>query len=261
LPKLLYIGLNHGGSTTLAQSMNRHPQLSFGCRKEHQFFGGSARTMMFGPPNRNLSNRSLPSYLDEFRVPCDKTMTFDASPFYFALGNSHLGAFLRGPFLRLPGRASVVNVRNLLGHDLRMLFVVRDPVDWLNSQGVSLSHYGTDALSKTSYRRTPAERMSCFADSLETWLKFFPRDQLLVLDFATVFEDLNATLAAIYGFMGLLSHPASTSTSKELNAGRRRTASVVTSKIRHVFHNDPTNIACKQKLEYLVGMTFKWDAS
>ena len=127
--------------------------------------------------------------------------------------------------------------------------------------GASLNHYGTDALSKTSYRRTASERMSCFADSLETWLKVFPRDQILVLDFATVFDDLNATLAAIYRFMGLPSHPVSTSTSKEVNAGRRRTASVVTSKIRHAFHNDPTNIVCKKKLEAIVGMTFKWDAS
>jgi hypothetical protein len=186
-------------------------------------------------------------------------MTFDASPFYFALGNVPNGPTLRGPFLRLPGRAAVANVRDLLGDDLRILFVVRDPVDWLNSMGVSLSHYGTHEMPKSRFRRTSAERISCFADSLETWLTIFPREQFLFLDFATLFTDLNATLALIHRFMGLPVVKVSESMMTHVNSGRRRAATIVPFRTRHAFHDEPANRACKERLEQMIGMTFDWD--
>lgn len=243
LPTLLYLGLNHAGSTTIAKLLNMLPGWSWGKMKEHRFFSGPARSYV--SINNRMRHKSFEAYKSEFKVGCSVKQTFDASPFYWALGNNEIAH--KAVFRTEPGDHAVNEVKKTLGKDTKFIFTIKDPVGWLNSM---------DAGSPGKFVGNPeAERLMCMADSIEGWLKVFPRKNFLFLDSSKMFKDLPGTINQIVSFAGQ-PLPAEGQVPTEVSSGRRRNNRKLPDEYIHKFHTQYHS--CKQRLEKLTGLKFSW---
>jgi len=241
LPLLMLMGLPHAGSTSFANQLNLHPNLSYGYTKEHRFFATR------GSPAQTVDT-SVPDYLSGFNVPCDVTYTFDANPNTLYLGQpraDHHGI----KFLATPGLDAVKLTRTLLGDVVRFILLIRDPVDLLNSR------YGLASIQDESYHW-----FTCFAESLANWFAVFARQSFLILRSEDYFVDEPKSLAIALDFLGL---PSREYTASELEpSGRRRTSvSRISSETRRAFHMQMANQKCKQDLEEMTQMRFAWPES
>lgn len=236
LPKLLFIGLNHAGSTTIADHLNDHPNASFGTTKEHRFF---------------LHPSNLSAYQDEFNVDSSTILTFDASPLYIFLGNTMgIHAPLGWIASDVVGREAVERISTMLGSDLKILFLAREPTEWITSMRSTgtrigtMEGFGADFVS-----------LSCYANSLETWLDVFDRKQFLFLDFDAVFANVSATMDQITAWLNL---PAWDYTNSKEAIGRRRSTYVMPSAEKKSLQSLPSYHDCKNRLERLTGLSFAW---
>jgi len=241
LPKLLVIGLNHGASTTLAMLLDQHPNVTYGWMKEHQLFHKREKEY----------EDALQRYQLQFTVPCSVEVTFDASPCYWALGNTKGITKVSGwPELPFSGPRAVQRVRDTLGSDLRIIFTVRDPVDWLLSMrehGMPNEGVGDDFVS-----------LSCFADSLQTWIDVFGRDRFKFIDIDDVLTHRDQVVDEILEWMGL-SPPRNEP--RTVVGGRRRTTTTVSMEERMQFHSVPEHVECRKRLETIMGSRLSWPGS
>lgn len=259
LPKVLFIGLNHAGSCTIAGMMNAHPEMSFGIWKEHEFFASTAGSFFKSTPLKPfkpLQNRTLEDYKYEFEVPCDVKFTFDASPNYWAMGKPDLP--FHPTFRQQPGLGAVQEVRSLLGSDIKIIWVAKDPLKWLASNLLF------DA-NRTSQRPKGFQLISCMANGIETWLQVFPREQFLFLDSDHAFSNLTRLFDEINAFVGVTQIPLrSLGIPETYSDGRRRTTRTVTPRDREEFlsydhlntHFDEKE--CMLRLENLTGLSLDW---
>jgi len=235
-PSLLFIGESHSGTTSLADQMHMHPELSYGLCKEHSFWASTVP----------LPGRSFSWYSDmEFRVGPKVKHTFDATVEVLYLGDPSAqgGATY---FYEKPGISALEHLRSLLGADIRLMMLIRDPVDRLQSIGdVSLHQMGG---------RNP---FTCSADSLESWLQVFPREQFLFLKSEDYFADPAAVLDRVFRFTNV-SRFAFAPEQLKHSSGRRRTANHVSLQTRQAFAALPENQDCKARLENLTGLRFSW---
>jgi len=245
LPNLLYIGLNHAGSSTLCEILNRVPSVSYGQIKEHWYFatavGSYFNTTIINYP---LRRRSLNEYIKEFEVSCDVKAILDCSASYFSLGNPNL-EFKNNMFLRKPGRTAVENVKNVLGADTKIIFTVRDPVDWLSSNGFVGNH--------------AAEEFICMADALEQWLAVFPRENFLFMNGEEMFQDLRGHVNRMLEHAGV--EDRVTAIGAGATAGRRRNTRTVEDAYRRSYHSEPKHRDCKERLARLTGLKLNWKLS
>mmetsp|Transcript_113940 Transcript_113940/g.317284 ORF Transcript_113940/g.317284 Transcript_113940/m.317284 type:complete len:327 (+) Transcript_113940:114-1094(+) len=234
MPKLLFVGQGHAGTTSLADQMNMHPSLSYGSCKEHFFWATP------WPP---INKRSFDAYAHEFMVDPATEVTFDAT-----MASMYLGLTEPNPddFFMTPGPGAIAKLRELLGADLRIMMMFRDPVDRLKSAGLT-----------TLAQMVHTHWFACGADSVEAWLKFFPRNQFLFLDYNDNVRDPQATLDRIFNFTNT---PPRTYQPFELKhtSGRRRTRWQLSLSTRKIYASLPVNQDCKRRLERMVGMKFDW---
>lgn len=249
LPEVLLIGLNHAGTTTLSELMNLHPNLSYGSKKEHRFFTDKAG-FCYGvenlPWNREWlkQNRSVANYLDEFEVPSTVQMTFDASPFTWALGCPHWDK--SRTFQQKLGTQAVEAVRHILGSDVKIIFVLKDPLLWLSSM---MGTCVTDL--KDEYA---LDTIFCMPQALQNWVEVFGKKQVLFLDSANIFTNLSATADKINEFIGL---PRRTyMVDRELSAGRRRSAYMLPTSYAKALH--PRCKECQRQMEMISGLSLDW---
>lgn len=240
LPTLLFIGTGHSGSTSLANLMNLHPNLSYGVRKEHRFF-------VCNPPGATCDHR-VHQYKLGFKVNCNTKYTFDATASYYGIGVDNI-PHRQVTLHHNPGLPAVKEVHNILP-DVKILLNVRDPVDTMFSEGIE------DV--ESMYKRD----LSCLADSVETWLKVFPKSRFLVIRAEDVFDDMGKVANQIFSYMGL---EARKFTDAELQtvgqSGRRRTARRASLALRQEYYSNPLVVQCKERLEQLTGMRFPWEGS
>jgi len=135
-------------------------------------------------------------------------------------------------------------LKKVLGPDVKILLMMRDPAKWMNS----LYQNGGDGLSKG--------HNGCYADFLETWLKYYPRENFLIESSEDYFKDPQSTINRIADHAGV-----SRFTYKEgyLNhaEGRRRSHGMAKSKIID-YKADPHNVECARRLQVLSNRTFGW---
>jgi len=215
LPSLLYIGMGHSGSTTMSMQLNAHPDLSYGQMKEHRFH--------FDKPNTEWNTAA---YRKFFGMPCKKK-AFDGSIGYI---------------FYTPER--IQELKNVLGPDVKILLMMRDPAKWMNS----LYHDGGDGLSKG--------HNGCYADFLEEWLKHFPREQFLIEASEDYFKNPQATLDRIANHVGVKTFKYPPSAFAHA-AGRRRSGAMAKQRIAE-YKSDPHNVDCARRLQILSNRTFPW---
>lgn len=207
--------------------------------KEHRFWwSGTILDYISGNPAERF--RTYEEYRKQFRVPCNVKYTFDDSPQSLFIGNPYLHPHKY--FRHNSSTKSVHEVRSFLGSNVKLILVIRDPYDWLSSQNA----IGNEI----------AEKMSCFADSLETWLQVFPRENFLFLKFEEIFRDVTSTMDTVFEFAGAPPFKASAVAA----SGRRRNTvnQDMAAQDRARFHSAPTQKECKSRLEGLTGLQFDW---
>mmetsp|Transcript_67257 Transcript_67257/g.161209 ORF Transcript_67257/g.161209 Transcript_67257/m.161209 type:complete len:323 (-) Transcript_67257:301-1269(-) len=238
-PSVLYLGWGHSGSTTLAKTLNDHPYLSYGSTKEHSYFCRDHK-------QSNNRNREWKTYLSEFEVPCNVKRTFDASPSYHHVANRHAKHCLP----EFQGLEGLKHMKELLPPDVQLIFMLRDPLDWLQSR------WRMKLLRRAGVKRLV--RMTCYANIIEEWLKVFPRDNVLILDSKSLFEDPQPFFNELFEFLEVPRLREEYYDRMYKAVGRRRHTSAVNHRDRVIFQHFGKVQECHKRLEALAGRRFDW---
>mmetsp|Transcript_54473 Transcript_54473/g.151819 ORF Transcript_54473/g.151819 Transcript_54473/m.151819 type:complete len:422 (-) Transcript_54473:23-1288(-) len=243
LPGMLYLGQGHTGSTTLAMQLDAHPELSYGALKEHhwgeQVFSG---------------NGHLNDYMRQFSVPCSTKVSMDFSAGEYLDGhhgdhwqrwssNEELLPWHHG---NVSARVDPQIVREVLGPDTKLVVMMRDPVDFL------------DSLPPRWAKKVKHVRGDCYALGVSKWLEVFPKENMLFISAEEYFVNSQTVLDRIFKFLGVSpwTYPGETP-----NSGRRRHTHNLDADERRAYHSLPANKKCKKHLERITGLTFNWPGS
>ncbi len=176
LPNFMIIGAMKSGTTGLYTHLAAHPHISMSREKETDFFIAE----------RNYS-RGLRWYQAQFH---EAPFRGEASPNYTK----------RDIF---PGVAARIKAQC---PDIKLIYVVRDPVDRLLSQyrhtwTMGRSQIPPDELMHTD-EYTHLLNTSRYAFQIEDYLNHFLKEQIMVVDFADLKETLHETVQSICTFIG-----------------------------------------------------------
>jgi hypothetical protein len=204
LPSVLIIGAQKGGTTSLFNYMVQHPNVLPPSSKEVHYFDLNYHQ---GP----TWYRACFPYAYQLRGGA--SLTLDASPYY-----------LVHPLV--PQRAA----EQLPG--VKLIALLRDPIDRAFSHYQHEVRAGRESLSFPDALAAESERLAGeeerlrdepsyysynhhrysyalrgrYIEQLRRWMLHFPRSQLLVLQSEWLFRDPAGASAAVYEFLGLVSH-------------------------------------------------------
>jgi hypothetical protein len=181
-PSLLLIGAARSGTTALAAFLSEHPAIEFTRPKETHFFayvGASVRH--FGPGDRESIERVAVTEPDEFRSRC-------------ASIGSPIVAEGSVSTMYYPDR-SIPAIRQYASRDVRLLAILRNPVDrahsafeYLRARGFEDEQDFERALDLEPRRRSEGYshlwhlvRQGKYVDQLAPFLSEFGRDRVLVV--------------------------------------------------------------------------------
>jgi hypothetical protein len=177
LPNAIVIGAAKCGTTSLHEYLDLHPEIAMSREKELNFFVAE----------QNWS-RGLAWYEAQFG---DAPIRGESSPAYTV----H------------PLRPGVPERMSATIPGVRLVYLVRDPIDRIVSnylhRSVNRPEMGTlhDALADPHVREWLV-MPSCYWLQLEEFLRYFPREQILVVDSDDLRRSRQQTLAAIFAFLG-----------------------------------------------------------
>lgn len=184
LPTFLIIGAPKTGTTSLHNYLAQHPEIQMSPVKEPNFFAPH-----LDPVNEKRRIGDLDRY----------TRLFD--PKVAVRGEAST------PYAEYPLRQGVPERIKALIPDVKLIYVVRDPIER------TVSHYNhlvanggirttlNEVLSNLSDPRSPCICASLYALQLELYLRVFRRDQILVLDQADLLTERRATLRRVFAFL------------------------------------------------------------
>ena len=197
LPNLVVIGAQKCGTSGLHYHLGLHPEISMSKPKELNFF---------------IEERNWPRGVDWYKRHFDARARVrgESSPNYTAYPH-HLG---------VPER-----MHSLLG-DARLIYVVRDPLlriasHWVHNYAkrrekgdlrATLAHPNTSYILRSQYHM-----------QIQQFLRFYRREQILVLQQSDFRRDRSATLRQVFEFVGVdptFNHP---SFERERHATSRKT--------------------------------------
>lgn len=199
LPEFVILGVQRGGTTSLYDYLTTHPRIAKAKRKEVHFFD-----LRF-TEGVDWYRSQFPWSLRLRRT----TITGEASPYYVF-------------HPAVPERMAEVCP------DAKLILLMREPIDRAFSHYQLSRRRGWDDLSFADAVRAEHERLAgeaeklfdpaytsfnyqnlsyvargLYADQIETWLKYFPREQFLFLRSEDLYADPAAVLNSSLGFLGL----------------------------------------------------------
>lgn len=254
LPDFLIIGTMRGGTSSLYKYLGVHPDVSASIRKETEFFS-------------RYYDRGLDWYQAHFPLARDgarfrsRRMTFEATPYYLlhplvperaadALPNCKIVVMLRDPATRawshhahltrlgfesLPFEQAIAAEAGRLGGEEKRM--IDDPSYF------SVQHHRFSYLIRGRY-----------AEQIERWLQFFPRDSFLFIDSSSFFREPSAIYGEILSFLQLPDYePASFSNWSTLGVpGGGGMPSTLRAEVNSQFADD------NERLWDLIGERFPW---
>ncbi len=175
---LIVVGAMKAGTTTLFHLLAQHPAI---CRTYAELPGASF-TKEINYFNKLYRARDTNIHYD-WRFPFDPgrhAWTLDVSPNYAKLPRTRA----------VPGRIAA------LEGDTRLIYILREPVDRIESNlAHGLHHRGKLA------RMSTCVRTSRYARHMDSFVEHIPRDNILLLDFHQLTHDPAAVLAQICDFL------------------------------------------------------------
>ena len=211
LPSFLIIGAMKSGTTTLHEDLATHPSISPPDRKEP---GDLNQDEVLSPEGRAAYERN-------FRHCRAGQIAFEASTYYTMLPE----------YSGSPRRA-----HELLGSDLRLIYIVREPVARIRSHHQHMFDGGAavDADINKAIKCTPELiEYTLYRKQLDPWLQMFGEDRIMVLHFESYMRCRTEMGASVQRFLGLSPRPdlidsgssANVSKGKLLNTGLSRSVS------------------------------------
>lgn len=203
LPAFLIIGAAKSGTTSLYAYLSQHPNLIRGYSQEvHYFDGGVDPTIDNYSKGERWYRKHFP-LRDEMRVG---DMTFESSPLYIysppvaeriysLLPNARLIALLRNPteraisqyfHVRRAGREPLGLAEALAAEETRLQRAVlhTDPRD--------------PAFIRHSY-----QRRGVYVKQIKRFQKYFPSNQMLIINSEQLFSSTNQVLRRVFEFLGV----------------------------------------------------------
>lgn len=180
LPSFLIVGAMKAGTTTLFEDLASHPDVSPPENKEP---GDLNHDAVLTPQGRA-------SYERHFRRCAAGKSTFEASTYYTMLPK-HQGSAQRA--------------HSLLGEDLKVIYIVREPI----ARAISHHRHGMDSgfwkadineVIQTDNRLIDYSR---YFQQIEPWLDAFGQKQVMVLHFESYIEHRMAMVEVVQQFLGL----------------------------------------------------------
>jgi len=172
-------------------------------------------------------------FLPEEKEPSDLISDIVLSP----PGRSrYLRAFSRASVTQIAGEASTAYSKrpdyegvaeralSLLGPDLKIIYIVREPVQRMLSQYRHVFQEGRTTLDVTSALLADPSYVnySRYSFQLEPWLAAFGADHILVLRFEDYVHERKATVATVCRFLGIGVHLGGVDTSAVHNSSADR---------------------------------------
>lgn len=179
LPSFLVIGAMKAGTTSLFHYLRRHPQVYMSPLKELDFFAEEGNW-----------GRGLDWYRRQFaRAPADALAVGEAST-----------AYTKHPHQRgVPERiASVLP-------NVRLIYVVRDPIERIRSQYEHRVAVGAETLpiERAVFSNPIYLDCSRYAMQLERYDALFPRERILVITSEALRGRRLDTMRTVFGFLGV----------------------------------------------------------
>lgn len=188
----LVIGVEKGGTSTLAQHLRRHPSIGLGRKKELHFFDDEARDWRVPAAD---------AYHAHFRFPVSALIHGECTPAY---------VFWEPAYDRI----------RAYNPAMRLILLVRDPIERAFSQWEMEFARGNERQPferaiREGRRRVPADRWNgprrafsyvergFYGRQLAALLERFPREQILILASEQLFADTDGALAAVTDFLGV----------------------------------------------------------
>jgi hypothetical protein len=202
LPNLIVIGGQKCGTTSLHNYLSAHPQIAMSREKELDFFTSWGQ------------RRGLDWYEQHFTQPAP--VRGESSPSYSAW----------------PHILGVPEAIHETLDDVRLIYLVRDPVDRIVSEYLHNVGHGQErrSLSRVAAERgfeeSPYVAKSRYAMQLERYLDLFDSSQLLVLTQESLSRDRLATLRVVFRFLGVEESFVSPRFARRYNKARDRRAGV-----------------------------------
>lgn len=180
LPNLLVIGAMKSGTTSLWADLAEHPEIEMSSEKEPASLVHDAV----------LTPAGLSDYRRRLRFPGRSRLRGEASTDYTKLPD----------ITGVPARA-----RQVLGDDVRLVYIVRDPVRR------AVSHYGHELAREQVSEDVDHELLaqprfvdwSRYAYQWDAWADAFGPEAIRVVGFETYLRDRDATLAELALFLGV----------------------------------------------------------
>ena len=181
LPNLIVIGAPKAGTTSLHSYLTQHPQVGMAALKELSYFW------------REDWREQQAWYEAQFEFPGrELSVRGESTPFYAAY----------------PFRQNVPERMHELVPDVKLIYVVRDPIERLVSHFVQRQGDG----GRTTFERfmeeyeQPDNRIVCpsrYWLQIEQFMKVFDRSQLLVVDQHDLKTRRHETLREVFRFIGV----------------------------------------------------------
>jgi hypothetical protein len=181
LPNLLVIGAQKAGTDSLHSHLDLHPEVAMSHPKELNFFTG---------PGTNW-DRGLGWYQEHFDRHAE--VRGESSPSYTAY-----------PF----GSGVPERIRYVLP-DVRMIYIVRDPVErmisgYVHSWSRGYEHRPINAVfADRNFSESGYVALSRYHMQLEQYLEHFPASRLLVIALEDLEAEPDATMARVFRFLGV----------------------------------------------------------
>lgn len=199
-PDFVIIGAQKSGTTWWQGLLESHPQVHRppGQRRELHFFDHFW--------DRWPTEGQFGRYLDYFARP-DGSLVGEKTPGY-----------LYQPW--------VAPMLHHVAPEARLIVLLRDPVEryisglgLLHRSGALKGEVGAGEVGTREHRITEAIDRSRYANQLAWWLRHYPREQILLLQYERCVADTQAELARTQAFLGLSEEPAP---DEELTRTRKR---------------------------------------
>ncbi|WP_079474768.1 sulfotransferase family protein [Marinococcus halophilus] len=180
-PSAFLIGAQKAGTTTLANLIGQHPDVSLAEPKEPDYLS-------------NQYHRSLAWYQDKFIHP-EAEVLLDASTSYT----------IASPTYEY-GDKSIPERLYELNPEAKLVYIMRDPVERTYSGYLHSKRYGRTTQSFSALIRNKEFHHIYTSDyyrQINRWLEVFPRGSLLLLLFEDLKEQPEATARQCLEFLGL----------------------------------------------------------
>jgi len=182
----LGLGAQKAGTTWLYAQLCRHPDIAFPLGKEGHFWNSG----QYHPSNMaRLKEKSIADYAGKFN-------------------SGRINGEITPAYSVLPA-AIIEQIYNIFPH-LRLIFILRDPIAraWSSAlMAVEMAMMTPDEASDQwfidHFHSKGSFMRGDYAAALDNWLKFFPREQMLLLQYADIAGEPEAILRKVAAHLNI----------------------------------------------------------